>query len=229
MKCSVKPLPTRLNRSSVCLSSLPGLHPAGGCVHHRRHCHPTHPRPPQRLGSPRYPGPRSAPHGRGTRGPRLPLIATTGGANASFPAQVTGPRPASATAPRAEIRIAFLGNPSKTATATPSAHLGGAAPPRRRPPQAFRATNWPSAALPPLPPKIKLPIPQHVSIPSLSEEHFASDRTRRMIGEGALGFPRIPRRDMSARLSPRWSFTASGRILLGRRTDPLRKLWRGQK
>ena len=39
----------------------------------------------------------------------------------SLPAQVTGPRPASATAPRAEIHLAFLENRSKSATTTPSA------------------------------------------------------------------------------------------------------------
>jgi hypothetical protein len=39
-------------------SPLPGRD-AGGFLHYRGPRHPPHPRPPWRLGSPRYPGPRS--------------------------------------------------------------------------------------------------------------------------------------------------------------------------
>ena len=45
---------------------------AGGRIHHRRSRHPPHPRPSWRLGSPRYPGPRSA--SRSRRGSRFTLI-----------------------------------------------------------------------------------------------------------------------------------------------------------
>src|SRR5664279_2316134 len=48
---------------SARLSPLP-RRDAGGRLHHRGPRHPPHPRPPWRLGSPRYPGPRSASHGR---------------------------------------------------------------------------------------------------------------------------------------------------------------------
>ena len=81
------------------LSPLP-RRDAGGCIHHRGPRHPPHPRPSWRLGSPRYPGPRSA--SRRRRGSRFTLSLLN---DASTTAKAAGSRPVPATARRAEIRL----------------------------------------------------------------------------------------------------------------------------